>query len=153
MSRISSVLNTDLEAFRVDLSKNPWIERAGPVQASYRHLAVEVVYRKPLAVVVFDPNQDEATVIDRYAVELPIENKQFELVQAKQQYQVVGDTKYLILIRGVGYPQPFRKGLTWKSADPKIADAVLFQAAELAQFLYDRSGLALLKIARCPTFG
>ena len=135
-----SVLNTGLEAFRVDLSKNPWIERAGPVRATYRHLAIEVVYRKPLAVVVFDPNQNEASVIDRYAVELPIENKQFELVEAKQQYQVIGDTKCLIQIRGVGYPQPFRKGMTWKSADPKINDEVLLHAAELAQFLYDRVG-------------
>ena len=134
-----SVLNTDLEALRVDLSQNPWIERTGTVRASYRRLAVEVAYRKPLAVVIVDPSKNEAMVVDRHAVELPIENKQFELVEAKQQYQVVGDSKCLIQIRGVGSPLPNRKGLTWKSADPAISDQKILEAVDLVQFLYDRS--------------
>ena len=134
-----SVLNTDLEALRVDLSKNPWIEKAGPVRASYRSLTVEVVYRKPLAVVIVDPAKNEAMVIDRHAVELPIENKQFELVESKQQYQIVGDTKCLIQIRGVGSALPNRKGMTWKSADPTIDDKRILEAVDLVQFLYDRT--------------
>ncbi len=133
-----SVLGIDLDTLRVDLRRNPWIEDVKQVRRSYRHLAVEVAYRQPLALIVY-PNDKHCAIVDRQGVELPVEPDLLQLVKAGNQvyYHVAGDGNRLIEIKRLGYGQPGRVGLAWKSDDPAIDENKVAQALRLAQWLHD----------------
>lgn len=129
------ILDTDLEALRVALSRNPWIEEAESVRTSYRHLAIQVVYRKPLALVISDSPKDQPAVIDRNGVELP--SRPFELEWAERELRPrgAGCPNPLFEIRKLGKGEPNRVGYTWETSDPNIDADRVVQAAQIAEFL------------------
>ncbi len=149
-----STLETDLEALRVAFSRNPWIERAGPIRSSYRHLSIQVVYRIPMALVVFntETEKDLAVVIDREGVEMPSAPSQFEWSEKKPRYRAAGDSHTLVEVRGLGVPISNRLGLVLKSSNPRIDDDKVPEAAKLAEFLAIRADSKTPKGRPFPDF-
>ena len=134
------ILATNLDDLRQSLSRNPWVENAGPVRSSYRHLAIHVAYRQPVAVVVLDPPRKQVIVVDRNGVELPTRPYQFEWTETSPRYRAAGVPTPLVKIISVGTNVPDRTGLVWKSASPRVEDERVPQAARLAAFLAARAG-------------
>ncbi len=146
------ILATDLESLRVAFSRNLWIENAGPIRSSYRHLAIDVVYRKPVATILYDHDKRQSVLIDRNGVELPVGSGQVEWVETKARYRVVGETHPLIEIRGLGPALGGRVGLIWRSMSPAVDDDKVIQAARLAAFLAQRAGTKTSRDRPFPDF-
>lgn len=134
-----SVLGSDLEALRVDFSRNPWIASAGPIYATYRHLSLSVVYRRPVALIV-DENEKQGAVIDQNGVELSIRSSQLKPSPTSQHSRVLGDADDLLEIRGFRSRLPNQLGMLWKSSNPDIDRSKVLQASRLAKFLQDHRG-------------
>jgi len=136
-----STLGTDLEELRVAFSRNPWIEGAGLVRSSYRHLSIQIVYRRPMALVVIDnPTEKfQAVVVDRNGVEMPSIESQYVWLKKKPRYRLAGDSHPLIEIWGIGNPVPSRLGLVLRSTDPSVNPEKVPEAAKLAEFLAARA--------------
>ena len=132
-----STLDTDLEALRVALTRNPWIEGADSIRTSYQHLRARVIYRRAVAVVV-PIGEERRVVVDRHGVELPSSPSQFDWAEQRPRYKPAGTTTPLIEIRGVNREQPDRIGLEWVSTRPEVDAGRVVQAARLAGFLADR---------------
>ena len=146
-----SVLGADLEALRVDLSRNPWIEHVRSVRRAYRRLAVEVVYRQPLALVIY-PNERDCRVIDRQGVELPVKSLQPVKTAHQDYYLVPGDSSPLVQVCRLGSGLSQRVGLLWKSSDPAVDDLKVAQAVRLARFLRDARPSVPDKGCEAPRF-
>ena len=148
-----SVVGTDLAALRVDFRRNPWIESVGPVRASYRHLSVEVVYRRPLALVVFgEQTKLLAKVIDRNAVELPSEESQFAWAEQSPRYRAAGCAKPLVEIHDFGSGVAGRTGLVWQPTDPAVPEGKVVEAARLAEFLAQHGDETTARGRSFPSF-
>ena len=147
------VLTTDLETLRLALSRNPWIESAGPLRSSYRHIDAHVTYRKPLALLVHDEARNEAVLIDRNGVELP-STMAFRWAEKKNpRYRLAGDPAPLIEIWGLGHGVPDRVGLVWRSEEAtKIPESRVIDAVHLAEFLAARAESKTAGGRPFPTF-
>ena len=135
------VLATDLEELRLALSRNPWIESARPVRASYRHIDAHVTYRKPLALLIYDVSKLDAVLVDRNGVEMP-SSLPFQWAEKKEpRYRLSGDACPLLEIHGLGPGVPDRIGLVWKPVDAeKVPQSKVLEAVRLAEFLQNRVG-------------
>ena len=146
------ILDTDLEALRVALSRNPWIEDAESVRTSYRHLAIQVVYRKPLALVISDNPKDPPAVIDHNGVELPSRPFELEWAEREPRPRAAGCPNPLFEIRKLGKGEPNRVGYTWKTTDPNIDADRVVQAAQIAEFLDGHRSEKTSKGRQTPEF-
>ena len=163
-----SVLGTDLEELRKALSRNDWIEHAGPVRASHRRIEARVAYRKPLALMVEDHfpqppgHENQANLVDRQGVAMRVElprkganmppEPAFNFAQREPQHRLEGDRFPLIAIWGFGPVAPNRMGLIWKPVDPRVPEAQVAEAIRLAGFLADRAGSKTPGGRDYPTF-
>lgn len=130
-----SVLDIDLDALRIALSRNPWIENVGSVRSSYRHLAAKVVYRKPVATILCESESTPFVVVDRNGVVVPSEPGQIDWADPRSRSRVAGNPAPLLKLRGLGDPVGDRLGLIWRSTSLNIDDAKVVQAARLADFV------------------
>lgn len=137
-----SVLDTDLDALRVAISRNPWIKSVSSVRSSYRHLTIQVEYRQPFAVVIPSRRVTEEEVIDLDLVNLPSDPGEFAWLERKPHHQVAGQAAHLVAIHAVGDGVADRNGLIWKPAttSPPHGDELLRQAVQLARFLAGQAG-------------
>ncbi len=127
-----SILDTDLEALRVALSRNPWIEERRLDPDVLPHLGSQVIYRQPVAVVV-PIGEERRVVVDRHGVELPSSPSQFDWAEQRPRYQPAGTTTPLIEIRGVGTGNdPTGSGLEWVRRGRRSTTSRVVQAARLA---------------------
>ena len=131
-----STLDADFEALRVALTRNPWIEAAGPIRTSYGQIAAGVAYRRPVGFILpKSPTDGRFVLLDARGVELPIGPDQVAWSETGPRFRVLGATSPLVQVLGLGRPGEQREGLIFRSTDPEVGAPQVEQAAHLADFL------------------
>ena len=133
-----SIPGLDLEEFRKDFRRCPWVEDVPGVVRSYGRLAVRLVYRKPVAVAAYDG--ELVLVIDKDGVILPPDD--IDWIEKGTRFRIRGIDEPLMTIRDVPRPASTVPGLPWKRADTPEAlgdrDPMVVGAARLAAFFQGR---------------
>jgi len=155
LDEMVSLLDLDLSKLQTDFKRCVWVKQVVRIDRSnYGRLIVELVYRRPVAEIRYQPVPPGDFILDEEGVVLP--DDEIRWTSHLFPYRVHGIPSPLIEIKNI--PETSTKprfGLPWKRRveDGLVEepDPLVLRAARLARFLQDRS-LALKSPADAPDF-